>query len=327
VWEKDMPRIADYFADFVVYIYSSLSDAKCGEREGGSGFLAHVPLEVNSKWAELYAVTNRHVIKRCKAPVVRLNRKDGGVEYIETDREGWICHDESDVAVFTIRAAYLELLKIRSLGAEAFVTPSLVTKHDIGIGDDTFMVGRFFSHEGKQKNTPAIRFGNIAMMPGERIVGENGLAEESFLVEIRSLPGYSGSPVFIYSTHTPMDFSRRHLDEEAEQIRNQFRRDMGLAQDAKMPFDSSESLAAMTPKGPYLLGIDWCHLHTTENVREKGGEPVQEQWIVRTNSGMAGVIPAWKIKELLEQEELSELRRQADEAITQRRSESTASLD
>ena len=61
------------------------------------------------------------------------------------------------------------------------------------------MVGRFVSHEGKQQNSPAVRFGNIAMMQKEKIIDERGVAQESFLVEIRSLPGYSGSAVLIYS--------------------------------------------------------------------------------------------------------------------------------
>jgi hypothetical protein len=77
----------------------------------------------------------------------------------------------------------------------------------------------------------------------------------------------------------------------------------------------------------WVITEDWCHLHTTERVRRKKGEPIPEQWIVRCNSGMARVIPAWKIRELLEMDELVELRRIEDEAITKRMKESPVELD
>jgi hypothetical protein len=47
------------------------------------------------------------------------------------------------------------------------------------------MVGRFINHEGKQRNLPALRYGNIAMMPLEPIIQqETGITQESFFVKI-----------------------------------------------------------------------------------------------------------------------------------------------
>jgi len=69
------------------------------------------------------------------------------------------------------------------------------------------MVGRFIGHDGHQRNTPAVRFGNIAMMPDEKIKAADGTEQEGFLVELRSVPGCSGSAVYIYSPNAMQDMS------------------------------------------------------------------------------------------------------------------------
>jgi hypothetical protein len=68
----------------------------------------------------------------------------------------------------------------------------------VGPGDEVFMVGRFVSREGKEKNTPAVRFGSLAMVPRESFGEEQVSSGEHFLVNCRSIFGYSGSPVFVF---------------------------------------------------------------------------------------------------------------------------------
>lgn len=313
-----MPRIHDLFADCVVYIYSSIADARSGARTGGSGFLTFVPFAVNTNWGEAYIVTNRHVIQAANAPIVRVNRKDGAVEFLSTSQDQWHFHpDGDDVAAHVLEAAVPRDLKTYVVNVKDFLTVQTMTKDDVGIGDDAFMVGRFINHEGRQQNTPAVRFGNIAMMPKEKIASPEGLAHESFLVETRSLPGYSGAPVFLYSVNAMMDFSRRDLHEEEEKLRAKDRKRFGKE---ALLIDPGP-LAHMKPKGPYLLGIDWCHLNTIERVRERNGELIPDGWTVRTNSGMAGVAPAWKIAELLNCQELVKKRDIEDERLTKQEGE------
>ena len=55
----------------------------------------------------------------------------------------------------------------RLVGTQDFVTEKLVEEHNIGPGDEVFMVGRFVAHAGTKKNLPIVRFGNIAMNPNE----------------------------------------------------------------------------------------------------------------------------------------------------------------
>jgi hypothetical protein len=304
VWERSMPRISDQFTECAVYLYASVQDAKDGARQGGSGFLVGVPSQRFPDLSFVYAVTNWHVARKAKSPVIRMNRKDGGTECFATELGQWKQHpDGDDVACFHI-SPDVERMKFISIRASMFVTQDLISREDIGIGDDVFMIGRFINHDGKQRNSPAVRFGNVAMMATERIETEYGVQQESLLVEVRSLPGYSGSAVFLFSS-TPMN--------DMSQTR------FGTPMNApNPPFSAALADAAfkqMSPKGPYLLGIDFCHLNNQIRVRDKQGEELEEGWIVKENTGMAGVIPAWKIHELLFCDELSEQRRLGDQRL------------
>jgi hypothetical protein len=246
-----------------------------------------------------------------------LNRKDGTVECIPTQTDNWDRHlDGDDIAVFQLRTEF-EKLKIYSLGIDEFVTPQRILDEDIGIGDDTVMIGRFVTHEGKQKNSPAVRFGIIAMMADEKIVTDAGIAQESFLVEMRSLPGYSGSAVLIYSPCAQHDMSQRRRGLERT----------GIPKTDKFTMPPESYFASLEPKGPFLLGIDFCHLRRKTMVRERNGEKVEDGWYVDENTGMAGVIPAWKIAEVLNREDIIAMRDKEDREFTESKNKSGVSLD
>jgi hypothetical protein len=76
--------------------------------------------------------------------------------------------------------------------------------YHLGIGDDVFFPGCFEKAIGSKRNTPALRRGNLAMLPTEpvQIVLENGDSKymEVYLIESHSIGGLSGSPVFVRET-------------------------------------------------------------------------------------------------------------------------------
>jgi hypothetical protein len=141
-----------------------------------------------------------------------------------------------------------------------------MTELNVGVGDEVFMLGRFISQDGTQLQAPLARFGNVAMMPGPLVEDGRRLKVEAFLVEMRSLSGFSGSPVFIY-------------------IGSGTYRGNGTM----MPF-YSETIG--------LIGIDTGHKTTVAKVY---GGPAENQTElkVRLNTGVAVVAPVWKIEELL----------------------------
>jgi hypothetical protein len=314
VWESPVPRIADKFTDIAVYIYFSVEDAEDGRAIGGTGFIVDKTFETNPNLHYLYVVTNKHVIEKSD-PVIRINRKDGTTKRIPTRADQWELHrGGDDVAVFHLDIEQWNTVQIATLPTKDFVTPQLIADEDIGIGDDTVMVGRFISHEGKQQNTPSVRFGNIAMMPREPIIRKDNFPQESFLVEMRSLSGYSGSAVLIYSPCARNDMSQRRHGRGVPVLPDL----PGVGEKPKwLPQETLDQMSNMeSPKGPYLLGIDWCHLCDTSPVTDKDGAKLAYDWKVSQNTGMAGVIPAWKIAEVLDCEVFMKDRKKEAERIT-----------
>lgn len=275
VWKLDM-RISDTIIDSSIYLYPSEQDAKDGEKVGGSGFLVAYPSEISGKY-DGYAVTNSHVIREAKSPIVRLNTKEGDMDILSLNNDDWQHHPNGDdlaaAPIFIDPNQY----RIKFVPLSMFITQEIISTENIGAGDDVFMVGRFMGYDGKQKNVPTVRFGNLAIGDVQPIAHPRGYLQESFLVETRSLSGYSGSPVFVY-----------------------------IAPFSKRP----ESKGWSTEKGPWLLGIDWGHEHFMEKVLGKDGEtPITEGWKVRTNSGITNVVPVWKLVELLNIKEFVDLRK------------------
>lgn len=305
-WERTrMPKIAPPFLWSVVYLYPDADSAERGERTGGTGFLVGVgpnkDEDVGREWVRdekalysaqesgpwsLYVVTAAHVVRKGNS-VVRMATWRGETRVLDLPPDAWHTHpDGDDVAVCPVGLA--EGHKQISFIPASFVLSEKARDFQRFVpGDEVFFVGRFMGHDGRQRNTPTVRFGNIAMSEPERILNdESGISQESFLVELRSLPGYSGSPVFAYYTAGTL-----RLDKPSEEG------------GTPLPGFEFQGIGSV-----WLLGIDWCHLYSEEPVRQPDGVRISERYFVKQNSGMAGVVPAWKLLELLYGEELTDIR-------------------
>jgi hypothetical protein len=252
-----VPRIPDEFLDCVVYIYPSLDAAHQGSRVGGTGFLIAVPRDPDTAGAT-YIATNSHVAEEGSA--VRLTTTAGGTEVVALNLCDWNHHPAGDdVAIIALPPA-TSGWHVKRLPTTYFLTRKEVMDYNVGPGDNVYFMGRFIPHEGKHRNLPVVRFGTIAMMPGEPVYQtKRKRYQESFVVEGRSLSGLSGSPVML---HIP-PFSNRFTK--------------GIhAPDAA-------GLKPETTTG--LLGLDWGSLLLGDEAR--------------TNSGMMGVVPVWKLWDLI----------------------------
>jgi hypothetical protein len=66
------------------------------------------------------------------------------------------------------------------------------------VGDEVFMIGRFMARDESGLNAPIARFGHLASSGVEIIKQDRGgFPQESFLVEVHSISGFSGSPIFV----------------------------------------------------------------------------------------------------------------------------------
>jgi hypothetical protein len=279
-----MPRTSDYFLDCVLYIYSSNETAvENSPLVGGSGFLAAARVDAASMLHQFYAVTAAHVVRQAETPFIRINKRfSNDIEVMEAPASSWTQHpDGDDISVCPLQ---LRTAQLRTLGIETtrFVTMDIIETEDIGVGDEVFMVGRFAQHSGSRtQNIPVVRFGNISTMPIEPILRPEGIKQDSFLVECRSVPGHSGAPVFIYK-------------------RQRFEQSGDISPVTGGRITKWNGVKQLVSDSYWLLGIDWCHLQDVET---------------KSNTGMAGVIPAWKILELINCEQLVNQRREMAERI------------
>jgi hypothetical protein len=294
-----MPVIPPHDLNCAFYLYPDRAAAESGAKIGGSGFWVAVPSREIPEFWWLYAVSNSHVVTRDGATVIRANSKDGGVKIIESEPTDWITHPSGhDVAILQIASGEhdIQSLDVISVLPGMFVTEQDWNIHGVNVGDEVYLIGRFINHEGKARNTPSARFGNISMMPGEPIyIDATSRPQESFVVELRSMCGYSGSPVFVH----------RNL------ARN-FRPSAG-APDA-------------------LLGVHWGNISepwpvekkiVKQSARHALAPDEREVDLVYANTGMNGVVPAWRLMELLEMPKVKAVRDQDEADEKERRKRDT----
>jgi len=278
-----MPRIDDNILDCSIYLYPSVQEAHDGEKSGGSGFLVGVPSKVNEHRFYGYAITNSHVIREAGSPIIRLNTKEGDMDILPIDKQDWKHHPNGDDLAAYPLSIDVDKYRMKFIPINLFITQEIISVEKIGAGDEVFMVGRFIGYDGKQQNIPTVRFGNIAIGVVQPLPHRRGYLQDSFLIETRSLSGYSGSPVFVHI----LPFSKR-----------------------------PKSKGWSKEKGPWLLGVDWGHEHFFEKVLEDDGKTeVAEKWKVRTNSGITNVVPVWKLLELLNIKEFVEMRKRDEERM------------
>lgn len=302
--EPSMARLDDRCLDCSVFLYPFSDAAEKGDRIGGCGFLAAIPA-TGHEWIvggkcpqpdfhHCYVISNRHVAEA--HPVVRLNTDDGRFDVLPFSSDDWLLSTEHDLAVVPIEydAAYKYLFVSTSM----FLTKDITKEHDVGIGDEVFMVGRFISHDGKQRNSPSVRWGHISMMPSELVHHPSNKtgSQESFLVEIHSISGYSGSPVFVrpFSTEKmPVTHQLYLTGCSSGTLNTSVYASPGLVHSMRT-----------VGGGPWLLGVEWGNITSLD------------QWA--NNSGISGVVPAWALLELLNTEKLRSQRESEQRLLAER---------
>lgn len=215
-----------------------------------------------------YLVTARHVIDGIKnlgldEVYLRINLKSGGADWAVVPINAWRNHpkdDNVDVAIMylNIPPEFDHLMIPLSM----FLTSKLIADHKIGIGDEVFITGLFRHHHGKVKNIPIVRIGNLAAMDEEKIITKDFGAIAAYLIEVRSIGGLSGSPVFLNLGY-------------ARQIN-------GLTQFAK---------GTMI----FFLGLIHGHFDQSTQISDIHVEASE-----KINTGIAIVIPYYKILEVLD---------------------------
>jgi hypothetical protein len=229
-------------------------------------------------------VTNRHVVNAGNH-VVRMNTKDGRATAVVSDPAEWIVSAEDDVAVLPF--AIPDNADFSAIAPDLFLAEDcLIEGWQLFPGDEVIFYGRFVTHDGRQRNKPVVRYGNVAMMPDPADpvrVGDDD--QEAFLVECRSLSGFSGSPAFVRLAGSRL---------------------MARADDQR----------GWIPTGVRFLGMDCGHLPFWSPVRPEKSQNsrLADMW-VETNTGIAVVVPAWRLLALLNSPRAAQHREHCDRAV------------
>jgi hypothetical protein len=170
---------------------------------GGTAFFVAVPFTRVQDMAFIYMVTAKHNVDGAFSDVrVRINTKAGACAVVSVSPDKWIYHpSNNDCDVAVIEWCPDE----RVFDYEAFpmtraFTNEVASTHRIEPGDEVCLTGLFYNHTGSQRNIPIVRIGNLATIPEEPVrvaLPDRTIDMEAYLVEMRSIGGHSGSPVFI----------------------------------------------------------------------------------------------------------------------------------
>lgn len=276
-------------------------------RPRGTAFFVGIPSSKQGL-AFPYLVTAQHVVvmlqERQKPIYCRFNRKGGEAKVEPLQVPRWWYHPDSeseqtDVAVAAMHVNWdiidhepipmPEKWEISSIAAFA-------GRQEIGLGDETFAIGLFRRHAGTQRNIPIIRIGNIAALPEEPIPTRWGLME-ALLVEMRSIAGLSGSPVFVNLPSAVAPFVAAG----------------GMVPDIRYQSDYEEVHWFQF----HFLGLIHGHFDIPDLIEDSVVDDGDAEQRTGINTGIGIVIPAKKITETLYQPELV-AERQAIEAAFDR---------
>jgi hypothetical protein len=162
-----------------------------------------------------YFITARHVldsaVKNYHTQEIHLslNSIDEDSRYHRTQRDEWVDHPGTDGTHVDISVLPVPDLDQSEIDLAAWnisdsaplgitiATEGQMREWHIGIGEDLFFPGLFSPHAGYQRNLPIVRVGNIAAMP-DALVDVRNIPMRVYLVEARSVAGFSGSPVFLH---------------------------------------------------------------------------------------------------------------------------------
>jgi hypothetical protein len=247
-----------------------------------------------------YLITAKHVIEDTKAEgytklYLRMNRDDGlSTTFSLPDQWHYSSNPAIDVAVMAIPIPPGHTIYAGDINNCA--TDAEIKKDSIGIGDDVFAIGLFNQRWGHARNIPIMRTGIIASMPDEPFVAESGDAYNAYLIELRSIGGLSGSPVFVH-----LDFWRGYPEPETD-----------------LQIDLTKSEFRMR-RHRYLLGVISGHWDLRrQDAATDVVAATDDEEIDRLNTGIAKVVPIQEVLNIINGKEMLELRKKAEEVHIRR---------
>jgi hypothetical protein len=265
-----------YYAESLAFIYRNVVGARNDTGFVAVGFMAGVESSVQSTHRYYYVVTNEHVVRDLQTVVVRLNAFPFGFKVVSFAQAEFQQDAKLDLAIAALPE--IEEASFAFITKASSVVPESLNRLKIGYGTDVFMPSRVAraNMQYRTRNVSVIRYGNIALIPQ--------CEEPFYFVELRSVAGHSGSPVFIYPA--PLIFGHTRKPEE--------------------------------DFAPMLLGINRGHIEEYTSVLAEVNGRLSKHPHLRsvTNMAISQVVPAWHIFEMLDSKQFKRQRQRRDAKLT-----------
>lgn len=246
----------------------------------GTGFFVGVKRSEPTESYSVYLVTAKHVLRDKQqnyfpTVYVRLNTNDGGSEFaalpIRTEvPKTLFTHADATVDIGVIPVLPdQKKYDFKFLPDNMLTTKEIFEKNRIREGDEVFFTGLFISHYGQRRNYPIVRFGRVCLVTDEKVNWDGELVD-LYLIETQSYGGNSGAPVFFY-----------------------------------LSADREPGILRLGPPPVFLAGVMKGSFQAGKEVQmvETRNIPVSYD-----NIGIAAVVPAYRLHEILFSEELNRIR-------------------
>ena len=248
----------------------------------GTGFLVMLPAIGDYEFVHVYAVTAAHVVRSEREHWIRFNTEQG---VKDLDGLEWVFHPTEDVAVAEVQMP--EGAIWHAFRVDDFLDGWLADHPEAGpaLGERVYFMGLLATMTAMaDSNIPMVRSGTVGRLYQEnvplRLPDGTVLKVRGHLIDCRSYSGFSGSPCLTqyewwYRPDPPVGALNLHRVEEKTLL-------MGVV---SAHFD------------------DWVKARTTGDVLGSVEAPL--------NTGVGIVTPVEAIREVLEDEDLADARKNA----------------
>lgn len=154
-----------------------------------------------------YLVTAGHLVEGMKAKgarecAIRLNLNEGGCEWVPIPINKWVVdHDKTSDLAICLPSLPFGRYAHKSIPSVSLITNKQIQEYGVNIGDILYMTGLFNKSFGINRNTPMLRSGMIAGLPDGTIPSrwhDSSIRNiKGTIIELKSIGGHSGSPVYI----------------------------------------------------------------------------------------------------------------------------------
>ncbi len=274
-----MNGIMEFIASTVIFLFSAGSNPQ----PIGTGFIIGYPIPEKEGQVIPLVVTARHVLGDQNKVLARFSTQEGSsttfvsydIESMKKNNDYWEYPGDDGVDIVVFRSLHFKETKYNLFPINLIATKKTFEENTIRQTDRVIFPSLLINFMGSAQNYPVIRDGSIALIPGEKVpmrykVGSRVIVttQEVILVDATSIPGASGSPIFLWPG-------------------------------PRLKGNSYQ----MGGTKPYLLGImHGFYPAVPREILEVKTSDTKKMY--SENSGVAIIFPSWKLNDIIESKKL-----------------------